>query len=651
MISAENLTIQFGGFELFDSISLQINQKDKIGLVGKNGAGKTTLLNVIAGFQQATKGRVSVPSEIKIGYLPQQMIHKDGRTIYEEVLLAFEEILNLKKNIENINKQLETRNDYESDEYMELINKLSEISERLEILGGDSFHVNIEQILSGLGFEREDFNRQTSEFSGGWRMRVELAKILLIRPDILLLDEPTNHLDIESIQWLENFVNNFNGAMLLISHDKAFLDNTTQRTIEISLGKIYDYKANYSRYLELRKDVRDKRLASYYNQQKMIDETQKFIDRFRYKATKAVQVQSRIKQLNKLEIIEVEEEDKSKINISFPPAPRAGSIVLETENLTKYYGNHCVLKDINLIIEREEKVAFVGRNGEGKTTLSRIIVGNLDYTGNLKLGHNLKIGYFAQNQDELMDEKLTVFETIDNVAVGDIRTKIRDILGAFLFSGDDIDKKVSVLSGGERSRLALAKLLLEPYNLLVLDEPTNHLDIRSKEILKQALINYTGTLILVSHDRDFLTGLCTRTYEFRNRTIKDFPGDIYDFLQLKKLESLKELEKKVQIKTIKNKNISKNKEIFELKKDCERRLRQQKRLLQNTENEIEKLEKQISEMDRLLSTPDKAGDLINDHNWFEQYESLKNKLSQQMQSWEKTTLNIEKLENELNLSE
>lgn len=648
MISVEQLTVRFGAFELFKDISLLINPRDKVGLVGRNGAGKTTLLNIFAGLQPPSEGKVVVPSEVKIGYLPQTMIHKNGRTIFDEAALAFEEIMNLEKKIKSIEKQLEKRSDYESDDYMKTISKLTEYNERLEIIGGRNYKANIEQILIGLGFERSDLQRQTNEFSGGWRMRVELAKILLKKPDVLLLDEPTNHLDIESIQWLENFVKYYPGAMILISHDRAFLDNTTKRTVEISLGKVHDYKAPYSKYLELRKERREQQMASYRNQQKMIDDTQDFIDRFRYKATKAVQVQSRIKQLEKLDIIEVEEEDKSKINISFPPAPRSGAIVVETEQLSKYYGDNCVLKDIDLIIERGEKVAFVGKNGEGKTTLSRIIVGDLDYTGTLKDGHNIKIGYFAQNQDELMNNKKTVFETLDEVAVGDVRNKIRDILGAFLFSGEDVDKKVSVLSGGERSRLAMAKLLLEPYNLLVLDEPTNHLDIRSKEILKTALNNYQGTLILVSHDRDFLTGLCTRVYEFRNKKIKDFPGDIYDYLKMKNMESLKELEANNKIKSKKVKSNSSNKEIYEARKEVEKTLRQEKRKLETSEKNIEELEKKLADKNRLLSNPQEAGDLINDSDWFREYENIKDRLNSEMNNWENLHLKIEKTNNQLN---
>lgn len=646
MISVEQLTVRFGAFELFSNISLLVNPKDRIGLVGKNGAGKTTLLNIFAGMQPPSEGNVVVPSDIKIGYLPQQMIHKDGKTIFDEAALAFEDILKIEKQINQINKQLENRTDYESDDYMNIINKLTEYNERLEIIGGRNYNSQIEQVLLGLGFEREDFIRQTKEFSGGWRMRIELAKILLKNPDVLLLDEPTNHLDIESIQWLENFVKNYNGAMVLISHDRAFLDNTTKRTVEISLGRIYDYKAPYSKYLELRKERREQQMAAYKNQQKMIEDTQDFIDRFRYKATKAVQVQSRIKQLEKLDILEIDEEDKAKINISFPPAPRSGTIVVETDSLSKYYGENCILNHIDLIIERGEKVAFVGRNGEGKTTLSRIIVGDLDYKGILKLGHNIKIGYFAQNQDELMNNKKTVFETLDDVAVGDIRTKIRDILGAFLFSGEDVDKKVSVLSGGERSRLAMAKLLLEPYNLLVLDEPTNHLDIRSKEILKKALTDYQGTLVLVSHDRDFLTGLCTRTYEFRNKKIKDFPGDIYDFLKTKNLETLNQLEEIQKKKKVKANKDSDNKKLYEAKKEFEKKIKQQKRKLEYLERDIENLENQIAEKNSLLSNPKEAGDLINDADWFNKYEELKDKLNSKMSNWEQLNISLENLKKE-----
>ncbi|MDD3893266.1 MAG: ABC-F family ATP-binding cassette domain-containing protein, partial [Bacteroidales bacterium] len=504
MISLNQLTVSFGGFDLFKQISFLVSSKERVGLVGKNGAGKTTLLRLIVGQMAPTSGSINIPKEVSIGYLPQQMDVANSRTVINETMLAFEEAIALHNEIDHITKEIENRTDYQSDSYAQLINDLTEKSERYGILGGDTLEAKTEVTLLGLGFKRSDFNRPTLEFSGGWRMRIELAKILLSEPNILLLDEPTNHLDIESIQWLEDYLKAFNGSLILVSHDRAFLDNVTERTIEISLGSAHDYRVSYSKYVELRKERREQQLAAYKNQQKQIEDTKEFIERFRYQATKANQVQSRVKQLDKIDVIEVEEEDNTAINIRFPDAPRSGELTVKVDNITKRYGNNTVFSNANLDIVRGEKVAFVGRNGEGKTTLSRIIIGDLDYEGTLKIGHNVSIGYFAQNQDELMDPNRTVLETIDRVAVGEVRTKIRDILGAFLFRGEDVDKKVSVLSGGERNRLAMVKLMLQPYNLLVLDEPTNHLDMRSKDILKNALLNFKGTAIVVSHDRDFL---------------------------------------------------------------------------------------------------------------------------------------------------
>ncbi len=544
MISVDQLVVSFGGFELFKGISLLVSPKDRIGLVGKNGAGKSTLLKILAGHQLPNEGVVSVPSDISLGYLPQHMEIFDGRTVFEEAVTSFEEILNLEKRIEEINHQISTRTDYESAEYHRLLDHVTEFNERFHMLGGNNFEAEVERTLIGLGFKRSDFTRQTSEFSGGWRMRIELAKILLKRPDVFLLDEPTNHLDIESIQWLEDFLRTYNGAVVLVSHDRAFLDAITNRTVEITLGRIYDFKSNYSKYLILRKELKETQMAAYVNQQKMIADTEEFISRFRYQATKAVQVQSRVKALDRLERIEVDDEDNSALRIKFPPALRSGTVVAEVRELTKNYGKLNVLKEIDLTIERGEKVAFVGKNGEGKTTLARIIMSELEYQGEMKLGHNVKIGYYAQNQAHLLDPELTVFDTIDRIAVGDIRTKIRNILGGFMFSGEDVDKKVRVLSGGERSRLAMVKLMLEPVNLLVLDEPTNHLDMRSKEILKQALIDYDGTVIVVSHDREFLDGLVNCVYEFKDKKVKQHLGGIYEFLRRKKMESMKELEKK-----------------------------------------------------------------------------------------------------------
>ena len=544
MISINQLTVQFGGFDLFRDISFLINPRDRIGLVGKNGAGKSTMLKILNGMQKPTSGSVVIPDSCKIGYLPQQMVHQDGKTVVEEARTAFIEILELDKRMQYLNTMIGLREDHHSQEYLDLIHEVSEVNERFHFLGGSNMDESLEQTLLGLGFTYEDFKRQTSEFSGGWRMRIELAKILLIRPDVLLLDEPTNHLDIESIQWLEGYIKDFNGAVVIISHDKAFLDNLTTRTIEISLGKIYNYKASYSVYVELRKERREQQMAAFRNQKKKIEDTEEFIERFRYKASKAVQVQSRIKQLDKIDRLEVDDEDTSAINIKFPPSPRSGTVVAEAKKVVKAYGQKVILNDIDIVIERGEKVAFVGKNGEGKTTFSRILIGELDYKGDVKLGHNVKVGYFAQNQDELMDENLTVLETIDQVATGDIRSKLRDLLGSFLFRGEEVDKKVKVLSGGERSRLAMVKLMLQPVNLLVLDEPTNHLDMRSKDILKKAIANFDGTLIVVSHDREFLDGLVNKVYEFRDHKIKEHIGGIYDFLKKRKLESLSELERK-----------------------------------------------------------------------------------------------------------
>jgi len=541
MISIEQLTVEFDGRRLLDNIGFLINPKDKIALVGRNGAGKSTLIKLIAGYDTPTRGSIIASPDLTVGYLPQHMIHNEGTTVMQETEKAFERITKLQNDIDLLTKQLEDRPDYESEEYAQIIDKLSNSYEHMQIINSGNFYAEIEKNLLGLGFLRSDFDRQCSEFSGGWRMRIELAKILLQTPDILLLDEPTNHLDIESIQWLESFLATTSSAILLVSHDKAFMDGVTNRTIEISLGRIYDYDVNYSKYLQLRQERHDQQVRAFENQQKMIQETEDFIDRFRSKATKAVQVQSRIKQLNKIERLEVDMEDTSRLHLKFPPAPRSGAIPVEIENLTKAYDDHIVLDHIGMIINRGEKVAFVGKNGEGKSTLIKCILDEIPYTGILKLGHNVKIGYFAQNQPSLLDENLTVFETVDYVAVGDVRTRLRDILGAFMFGGDASDKKVKVLSGGERSRLAMIRLLLEPVSLLILDEPTNHLDIPSKEVLKEAIKAYDGTAIIVSHDREFLDGLVTKVYEIGNKKIREHLGGIYEFLEKKKMENLNEL--------------------------------------------------------------------------------------------------------------
>lgn len=534
MISVEGLTVEFGGFTLFDGLSFVVNKKDRIALVGKNGAGKSTMLKIFAGLQQPTSGNVSVPKDITIGYLPQHMQLADSRTVREEAEQAFEHIHQLEQEIERLNLQLAERTDYESESYQQLIDKVTHQSELFQMVGGTNYHAELERTLVGLGFKRSDFERPTSEFSGGWRMRIELAKLLLRRPDVLLLDEPTNHLDIESIQWLETFITTRANAVILVSHDRAFIDNTTTRTLEIELGKIYDYKVKYSEYVELRKERLEQQLRAYENQQKKLADTEAFIERFRYKATKAVQVQSRIKQLEKVDRIEVDDVDHSRLSLKFPPAPRSGSYPVIAENVSKRYGDHLVFKEVTLTINRGDKVAFVGKNGEGKSTLVKCIMDEIGYEGKLQLGHNVKIGYFAQNQAQLLDENMTVFDTVDYVAQGDIRTKIRDILGAFMFGGEASDKKVRVLSGGERSRLAMIRLLLDPVNLLILDEPTNHLDMRSKDVLKSALKEFDGTVIVVSHDREFLDGLVDKVYEFGNQKVIEHLGGIYAFLEKKK---------------------------------------------------------------------------------------------------------------------
>ncbi len=645
MITVNQVAVNFGGFELFGSISLQINRRDRIGLVGRNGAGKTTLLKIIGRQLTPDQGEVVVPDGICTGYLPQQMVHRDGRTVFEEAISAFEEVLRLEREMKQINGQLASRDDHNSEEYMGLISRLAEKTERYQLIGGGNIHADVEQTLRGLGFAETDFSRPTKEFSGGWRMRIELAKLLLQKPEVLLLDEPTNHLDIESIQWLEEFLSAYPGAVVMISHDRAFLDRVTDRTIEISLGRIYDYNAPYSKYVELRRERREQQLAAYRNQQKMISDTEKFIDRFRYKATKAVQVQSRIKQLQKLDIIEIDQEDTATMNVRFAPAPRAGSIVAEIKGICKRYGSQTVFEKVNMVIERGEKIAFVGRNGEGKTTLSRILVGEIPFEGELKMGHNVRTGYFAQNQDELLDEEKTVFQTIDDIAVGDIRTRIRGILGAFLFSGEDADKKVKVLSGGERSRLAIAKLLLEPYNLLVLDEPTNHLDMHSKDVLKQALLNYDGTLVLVSHDREFLDGLANKVYEFSNRGVRENIGGIWDFLRKKRLESLDALgsPQQVQSSPPKEKPAGDGKISWQKKKEKEREVRKLENQVRRIENTINELEKEIAEMDELLAAPDKETLMQLEQDFFSRYERKKEKLAGEMERWEKLAGKLENM--------
>lgn len=641
MISLNGVCVRFGDDDLFKDVSFLVNMRERVGLVGKNGAGKTTILKLFTGEMSASEGQVGIPKEVHLGYLPQHMEFSDSNSVLEETRQAFSEVLDLEQEIEKITVEISTRTDYESNDYHKLIDLLSDKTERHLLLGGQNQDSLIEQTLIGLGFKRSDFTRLTGEFSGGWRMRIELAKILLQKPEVLLLDEPTNHLDIESIQWLEDYLLEFTGAVILISHDRTFLDRVTQRTIELSMGRSYDYKVPYTKFLELRAERREQQLAAYDNQQKMISDTERFIERFRYKNTKSVQVQSRIKMLDKLDRIEVDELDGSRIHIKFPPAPRSGTIVVEAENLSKSFGPVDVLDGSNMILERGEKIAFIGKNGEGKTTFSRIIMGELEYTGILKMGHNVKIGYYAQNQADLLNPKLTVLETIDQVAVGDIRNKIRDILGAFLFSGEDVDKKVSVLSGGEKSRLALACMLLEPYNLLLLDEPTNHLDLRSKQVLKDALLNYDGTLIVVSHDRDFLDGLIDKIFEFKNKKIKDHTGDIFEFLRKKKLDNLKEIERKNQssLKASTSKQ-SKNKLDYLERKELDREKRKTENRIKKSEEKINELEAKMEELVAILANPDT---ISGDEDPFGDYGLLKLELEKEMELWSKSNEDLEKL--------
>ncbi|MFC2137171.1 ABC-F family ATP-binding cassette domain-containing protein [Bacteroidota bacterium] len=646
MISLNQINLKYGDRNIFNSISFIINKKDRIGLVGNNGAGKSTLLKLILKLHQPDSGKIQIPQDTTFGYLPQQMKLTDNKTIIDEVKEAFSEIINIEKKVERLSHEISLRNDYESDEYSFLLNELNELNSRLDIIGNKQIMEQIEKTLSGLGFLSQDFKRLTSEFSGGWRMRIELAKILLKKPEVLLLDEPTNHLDIDSIQWLEEFLKDYPGAIVLISHDRAFLNTVTKRTIELSLGNLYDYNVSYSKFVELRKERREQQLATFKNQQKYIEETERFIERFRYKNTKAVQVQSRIKQLDKLERIEVDEEDTGTIQLKFPPAPRSGTVVIEMENLSKKYDENLVLDRIDLVIQKGERIAFVGKNGEGKTTLSKIIVNELDHNGKYKIGHNVKIGYFAQNQDELLDENKTVFETIDQVAVGDIRTKIRGLLGAFLFQGEDIDKKVKVLSGGERSRLALIKLLLEPYNLLVLDEPTNHLDMRSKDILKHALIDYHGTLIVVSHDREFLNGIINKIYEFKNQKIKEFIGGIYDFLKKNRKELLlKTQAKKTNIHSVIIEKESPNKNEYFERKEKNKLLNKISKQIKECENRIEKIESEIEKINKKIAAPELYQQEIEDNNLYEKYQEYEKLLEYEMKNWEDLNNKLEKLNN------
>ena len=646
MISIENLSVEFGGFTLLNDISFVLNTNDRTALVGKNGAGKSTLLKIIAGIQRPSQGRVSYPKEISIGYLPQQMKLNDTLTVKEEAALAFNHLQEMQNELENLHIQLSRRTDYESEAYQHIIQRAADLQELLMISGINNFEAEIEKTLTGLGFSREDFDRPTKEFSGGWRMRIELAKILLQSPDVLLLDEPTNHLDIESIQWFENFLSTRAKAVILVSHDRAFLDAVTNRTIEIVRGKIYDYKASYSEYVELHQKRREQQLRAYENQQKQIQKTEEFIERFRYKPTKSNQVQSRIKQLEKIEVIEVDEVDNSHLNLKFPPAPRSGSYPVSLENVTKSYGDHVVFSNVNMTIHRGDKVAFVGKNGEGKSTLVKCIMNEIDFQGKLELGHNVKIGYFAQNQAQLLDENLTVFETVDQVATGDVRTKIRDILGAFMFGGEASEKKVKTLSGGERSRLAMIRLLLEPVNLLILDEPTNHLDMASKDVLKKAIGEFDGTAIIVSHDRYFLNELVTKIYEFDRGKVIEHLGGIYDFMAKKKLESQQQPETSIQNSYVRieektNNQKRKNKLSYHKQKERNRQIRKLEKEIQETEEEITKMEEDLSSIESELTTPEGASNV----SLLQSYIDLKNKITISMNIWEKLTLEMEKLQN------
>jgi len=648
MVSVEGLKVEFNAKALFDGVSYVINKKDRIGLVGKNGAGKSTMLKILAGLQVPTAGIVAAPKDVTIGYLPQVMILSDKHTVMEEAEQAFEHIFELQADIERMNQELADRTDYESESYHKLIDRFTHENERYLMMGGTNYQAEIERTLVGLGFSRDDFSRSTSEFSGGWRMRIELAKLLLRRPDVLLLDEPTNHLDIESIQWLENFLSTRCNAVVLVSHDRAFIDAVTNRTIEISCGKIYDYKVPYSRFVELRKERREQQLRAYENQQKQIQETEDFVERFRYKATKAVQVQSRIKQLEKIERLEVDDEDNSTLRLKFPPAARSGNYPIIAEDLKKAYGNHVVYHDVNLTINRGEKVAFVGKNGEGKSTLVKCIMGDIDYEGKLTIGHNVQIGYFAQNQAQMLDESLTVFDTIDYVATGDIRTKIRDILGAFMFGGEASDKKVKVLSGGERTRLAMIKLLLEPVNLLILDEPTNHLDMRTKDVLKDAIKDFDGTVIIVSHDREFLDGLVTKVYEFGGGVVKEHLGGIYDFLQKKKMDSLNELQRKSELSTSPTAQnsepeaVSENKLSYEAQKELNKKLRKLEKQVADCEKKIEELEDKISAVEIKMATPEGSSDM----ELYTKHQNLKQEMDNVVEEWESASIELDEAKSE-----
>ena len=643
MISIQNLSVEFNSTALFSGVNFVINKRDKIALVVKNGAGKSTMLKIIAGLQEPTGGVVAAQKDITIGYLPQQMILTDERSVVEEVRTVFGKLDEMKASLARMNTELAERTDYESESYAELIDRISNLSDLVQMEESENGEAELEKTLLGLGFVRSDFDRNTSEFSAGWRVRIALAKLLLMRPDVLLLDEPSNHLDIESIQWLETFLKQKANVVVLVSHDRAFIDNVTNRTLEISCGKVYDYQVNYSKYVVLHQERIEQQMRAYENQQKQIQQTERFIERFRYKATKSVQVQSRIKQLEKIEEIEVDEVDNSRLNLKFPPAPRSGDYPVICEGVAKKYGDHTVFSNVDLTIKRGEKVAFVGKNGEGKSTLVKCIMNEIPYDGNLKIGHNVKIGYFAQNQASLLDGEITVFDTIDQVAVGDIRTKIRDILGAFMFGGEASDKKVKVLSGGEKTRLAMIRLLLEPVNLLILDEPTNHLDMKTKDVLKQAIADFDGTVIVVSHDRDFLDGLVEKVYEFGGGKVREHLGGIYDFLQNKEMERLRQLEKSVPSKTdndqIQEPAVSSGKQSYAEKKEFEKQIRKAERLVKDAEAKVSQLEAELKVVEDKLA----AG--ATDNDLFERHGEVSRGVDAAMSEWEDATMEVENLKN------
>ncbi|MBQ1973461.1 MAG: ABC-F family ATP-binding cassette domain-containing protein [Paraprevotella sp.] len=648
MISVEQLHVEFAATPLFSDVSYVINDKDRIALVGKNGAGKSTMLKIIAGLQSPTSGNVAIPKDTTIGYLPQVMKLSDGRTVLEETEQAFAHISEMQARLDRLNAELAERTDYESDAYMALVEKFTHENDRFQMMGGLNYRAEMERTLTGLGFTRADFDRPTSEFSGGWRMRIELAKLLLQRPDVLLLDEPTNHLDIESIQWLETFLSTRANAVVLVSHDRAFINNVTNRTLEISCGHVYDYKVKYDEYVSLRAERREQQLRAYENQQKEIADIQDFVERFRYKATKAVQVQSRLKQLEKMVLVEVDEVDNSSLHLKFPPSMRSGDYPLICEDVEKIYGEHKVFSQVNLTLKRGEKVAFVGRNGEGKSTLVKCIMDEIPFGGVLKVGHNVQIGYFAQNQAQLLDEELTVFDTIDRVAKGDIRLKIRDILGAFMFGGEASEKKVKVLSGGERSRLAMIKLLLEPVNFLILDEPTNHLDMRSKDVLKEAIHDFDGTVVVVSHDREFLDGLVTKVYEFGGGQVREHLGGIYDFLQRRNIESLNELhQNRIQDTAItEEKEVSQNRLTYEQQKERNRRIKKLEKAVAQCEEEINEIEASIQIIEDKLATPEGAADAT----LYEKHGNLKKQLDQAVEQWETLSMELESEQQNLRTS-